>query len=1019
MQNRSAIIIFTILLALACLYSLSFSWFTSSFEAEAAEHAEYKLDSVAQMDQLSATEEDSIREYYQTQFIRQNGNEPLYPVVGLNYYDCEAQELKKGLDLEGGMSVTLEVSVPDMVRNLANNSRSSSFQEALNKAKELQKSSDDPYIDLFAQAWAEGNEPGRLVQVFHSRDTKEKFPNDLTDEQVIEILKEEAEAAVSNTEKILRTRIDKFGVTQPTIQRQQFTDRILVELPGAKDKDRVRKMLKSTANLEFWEVYNNRDLANAIFGLDTVLSKTLYPDFVMPDLGQPTRDSITVDVETGDTTILQIPDTTQAPVQLTPEEQKKAAPLTTLLRPNVFSPDGQALQLANSPVVGYASEEDLDAVLNLLRSEAAVNAMGYGDRLQFAWGSESTDDGLRPLYALKVLQRNGRPKLDGNSIVDARQDFDQVTGSVVVNMTMNSEGTKIWKAMTEEAVGNVGDDTDNQSIAIVLDSLVYSAPVVNSVIPNGSSVITMGGQDQESALREAKDLANLLKAGSLPAPANIVDEQIIGPSLGKENIDKGMMSFAIALMVILLYMIFYYRGAGVVSDIALVANMFFLLGALASIKASLTLPGIAGIILTIGMAVDANVLIFERVKEELRAGAGINAAIKKGYQKAYSAIIDANITTLLTAVILLFFGTGPIKGFATTLIIGIFTSLFAAIFLTRVIFSFRLDQKKSISFYGKATQNWFVNTAYKFIPRRKIFYAISGIIIIGGLSSLMTRGLDLGVDFAGGRTYIVEFNEEVDIETVNVALDETFVEADGKQAGNQVKKIGGTGRKVKITTNYMMSDESEDVDSRVDAQLAVALDKVGPYSTDSLESKKVAPTISDDFKTKASQAVLFSLLVIFLYIFFRFRKWQFGFGALVAMAHDVLVVLGLFSIFWGVLPFSLEIDQAFIAAILTVVGYSINDTVVVFDRIREYLNDRRGGGRKKVINDALNSTLSRTVNTSLSTFIVLFMIFMFGSDSIKGFTFALMVGVIVGTYSSLCIATPLVVDLSKDDEPKK
>jgi SecD/SecF fusion protein len=1018
MQNRSAIIIFAILLAFACLYSLSFSWFTSSFEAEAADHAGYKLDSIYEVQQLTASQEDSIRDYYETQYIRQNGNEPLYPLIGLNYYDCEAQELKKGLDLEGGMSVTLEVSVPDMVKNLANNSKSAAFNTALDKARELQKSSDDPFIDLFAQAWSADNEPGRLVQVFHSRDTKEKFPNDLNDAQVIDILKEEAEAAVSNTEKILRTRIDKFGVTQPTIQRQQFSDRILVELPGAKDKDRVRKMLKSTANLEFWEVYNNLELANGIFALDSVLSAELYPNFDMPDLGQPTKDSLIVDSETGDSTIIQIPDTTKSPVQLTAEEQQKAAPLTSMLRPNVFSTDGQALQLANSAVVGYASEENLDAVMELLNNEVAVNSLGYGDRLNFAWGAQASDDGFHPLYALKVLQRNGKPKLDGNSIVDARQDFDQVSGGVVVNMSMNSEGAKIWKAMTEEAVGTVGDENDNQSIAVVLDNMVYSAPIVNSVIPNGSSVITMGGQDQETALREAKDLANLLKAGSLPAPANIVDEQIIGPSLGKENIDKGMMSFAIALAVILLYMIFYYRGAGVVSDIALIVNMFFLLGALASIKASLTLPGIAGIILTIGMAVDANVLIFERVKEELRAGAGINAAIQKGYQKAYSAIVDANITTLLTAIILLFFGTGPIKGFATTLIIGIFTSLFAAIFLTRIIFSFRLDKKKPISFFSKVTKNWFVDTAYKFIPRRKMFYAISAVIIIAGAASLFTRGLDLGVDFAGGRTYIVEFEDEIGIQEVNDALDATFIDADGNKASNQVKKIGASGRKVKITTNFLMGDDSEGVDGRVDDTLADALNKVGPYDAGSVESKKVAPTISDDFKTKATRAVLLSLLVIFLYIFIRFRKWQFGLGALVAMAHDVLVVLGLFSIFWGILPFSLEIDQAFIAAILTVVGYSINDTVVVFDRIREYLGERRGGGSKKVINDALNSTLSRTVNTSLSTFIVLFMIFLFGSDSIKGFTFALMIGVIVGTYSSLCIATPLVVDLTKEEDAK-
>jgi SecD/SecF fusion protein len=511
------------------------------------------------------------------------------------------------------------------------------------------------------------------------------------------------------------------------------------------------------------------------------------------------------------------------------------------------------------------------------------------------------------------------------------------------------------------------------------------------------------------------DLSNLLKAGALPAPADIVDEQIIGPSLGKENIDKGLMSFLIALAVILMYMIFYYRGAGVVSDIALVANMFFLLGALASIGASLTLPGIAGIILTIGMAVDANVLIFERVKEELRLGAGLNAAIKKGYEKAYSAIVDANITTLFTALVLAFFGTGPIKGFATTLIIGIFTSLFSAIFLTRLIFSYRLDKKKPISFFSKLTENLFTNTNIQFVSRRKMFYDISAVIILAGVASLATRGLDLGVDFAGGRTYEISFVDQVEPEQVREALDVVFVDSDGNKAATQVKSIGTTGQKVKITTNYLIDSQADNVDGVVDQALVDGLKSVGSFDADKLESKKVDPTISDDFKTSSGQAIIFALIIIFLYIAVRFRRWQFGVGALVAMAHDVLLVLGLFSLFWGVLPFSLEIDQAFIAAILTVVGYSINDTVVVFDRIREYLNERRRGGTKAVINEALNSTLSRTVNTSLSTFVVLFMIFLFGSDSIKGFTFALMVGVIVGTYSSLCIATPLVIDLSKDE----
>jgi SecD/SecF fusion protein len=1023
MQNRSAIIIFTVLLALACLYSLSFSFFTSKFEADAQEFADFRVDSIsnAATVALSADSLDYLEEKYKTQYTRQHGSEPLYPIVGLNYYDCEAQELKKGLDLEGGMSVTLEVSVPDMIINLADNSTSELFITAIADARELQKNADQPFIELFDQAWKSKNEPGQLARVFNSRDNKDKFPLSLTDDEVITILRDEAEAALTNTEKIVRTRIDKFGVTQPTIQRQQFSDRILVELPGAKDKDRIRKMLKSTANLEFWEVYESTELTNNLLELDQTLSKSLYPN--LPPLSQNNPNDTIADqpadtLSTGiDSLATQLDDEGIAEVDyasLSSDEQRKYNPLSSMLSPNVYRNQQGQLLIAPGAVVGRAAEEDKEEVMKLLTSKVATNALGYGDRLKFAWGAEPTEDKIYPLYALKVNTRNGKAKLDGDAIVDARQDFSP-TGQVSVSMSMDSDGAKVWEEMTKEASGDQATDADNKSIAIVLDNIVYSAPVVNGTIAGGRSEITMGSGG-EQALRDAKDLANLLKAGSLPAPANIVDEQIVGPTIGAENIRKGLMSFMIALGVILLYMAFYYRGAGIVSDIALIANMFFLLGALASIGASLTLPGIAGIILTIGMAVDANVLIFERVKEELRLGSGLNAAVNKGYQKAYSAIVDANLTTLFTAFVLYFFGTGPIKGFATTLIIGIFTSLFSAIFLTRLIISYRLDNKKGISFFSEATKNWFQNTAYQFIASRKKFYILSAILIIAGLGSLFTRGLDLGVDFQGGRSTEVEFASEVSIDDVQKSLDAVLIDDDGKLAATQVKKIGGTGRKVKVITNFMMGDTSEGVDSKVDAKLAEAFENIGEFDEGSIVSQKVAPTISDDFRKSSTEAVVIALIIIFLYIAIRFRKWQFGVGALIAMAHDVLIVLGLFSIFWGILPFSLEIDQAFIAAILTVVGYSINDTVVVFDRIREYLSERRGGGAKKVINDALNSTLSRTVNTSLSTFIVLFMIFLFGSDSIKGFTFALMIGVIVGTYSSLCIATPLVVDLTKDDD---
>ena len=553
---------------------------------------------------------------------------------------------------------------------------------------------------------------------------------------------------------------------------------------------------------------------------------------------------------------------------------------------------------------------------------------------------------------------------------------------------------------------------NNRAVAVVLDNLVFSAPNVQTAITNGRSQISFGaGQSAEQKLAEAEDLAGLLKAGSLPAPARIVDEVSVGPQLGEENITAGLSSFLIALLVVLAYMIFYYRGAGIVSNIALIANLFFLIGALASLGAALTLPGIAGIVLTIGMAVDANVLIYERIREEMRGGKGLMVALKEGYSKAYSAIIDANITTLLTAFVLYSFGSGAIRGFATTLIIGIFTSLFSAVVLTRLIFFSRLENKKNITFYTEATKNWFTNTAVNFMGNRRRFYALSAIVVIAGIGSLVTKGLNYGVEFSGGTTFDVSFDEAVDAEAVRGALANAFAE-DGVP-GNPLVQTKDSPEKLRIMTNFLIDSEAEDVDERINGALADGLETIGMgYTVDMYN--KVDSTISDDFRSGAQNATLFSLVIIFLYIFFRFRKWQYGLGALVAMIHDVIVVLAVFSIFWGVLPFTMEIDQAFIAAILTVIGYSINDTVVVFDRIREYVG--LYGNKKddeELMNSALNSTLSRTINTSLSTFVVLLTIFLFGGDNIKGFVFALMVGVVVGTYSSIFIATPSVLDFSK------
>ena len=669
--------------------------------------------------------------------------------------------------------------------------------------------------------------------------------------------------------------------------------------------------------------------------------------------------------------------------------------------------DGRPLFSLNqgrrSAIVGACQTSDTNRVNDLFRLPEAREALGSDLRL--LWGAKPASN-VAQLYAIKDMSGKGKAELSGKSIVDANVEFDEI-GDVVVSMTMNSEGAISWGAMTERCANE-----NNRAVAVVLDNLVFSAPNVQTAITNGRSRISFGtGQSAEQKLAEAEDLAGLLKAGSLPAPARIVDEVSVGPQLGEENIKAGLSSFVIALFVVLAYMIFYYRGAGLVSNVALIANLFFLIGALASLGAALTLPGIAGIVLTIGMAVDANVLIYERIREEMRGGKGLMVALKEGYAKAYSAIIDANITTLLTAFVLYSFGSGAIRGFATTLIIGIFTSLFSAVVLTRLIFFSRLEKKKNISFYTEATKNWFTNSAVNFIGNRRRFYVLSAILVVAGIGSLVTKGLNEGVEFSGGTTFDVSFDDAVDTEAVRGALASAFSE-DGVP-GNPLVQTKDSPAKLRIMTNFMIDSESENVDEEINNALASGLSTLNTgYSIDMYN--KVDSTISDDFRSGAKNATIFSLIIIFLYIFFRFRKWQYGLGALIAMVHDVIVVLAVFSIFGGMLPFTMEIDQAFIAAILTVIGYSINDTVVVFDRIREYVGlYGKKKGEEELMNSALNSTLSRTINTSLSTFVVLLTIFLLGGDNIKGFVFALMVGVIVGTYSSIFIATPSVLDLSK------
>jgi SecD/SecF fusion protein len=940
--------------------------------------------------------------------------------LGYTYRECKEKEINLGLDLKGGMAVTLEVSIPELVVNLSGNSSDPAFTKAIASARERMKSSDADFITLFGEEYAKIPEHGPLSAIFYTPDRKDVFEREGSDADYLAALRKEAEAALNNTERILRTRIDKFGVAQPSIQKQQFSGRIQIELPGVKDKDRVRKVLQSTANLEFWETYDNTEVGPLLDQANTPLSAILHPELAeaTTDTAELTaamdtlavRDTVAVQ----DTTLaaatdsaaavdsLADTDTTATDQNLSEEEARKKAPLSMRLRP-LFDPQRGWMRGA---IVGQADLKDTAEVNRLLAMDVVRKALPMDLRL--AWGAKAetaelvngSTAQLLNLFALKV-PRDGKPKLDGSSIVNAAQDFD-MKGAVEVTMQMDAEGAQTWKVMTGDNVG--------KSVAIVLDNLVYSAPTVMSEIAGGRSSISMGTGNLNNQIQEADDLANILKAGALPAPARIIDETVVGPSLGGENIKMGMISFVAALLVVLLYMALYYSGAGWVADIALLVNLFVLVGSLASLQAALTLPGIAGIVLTMGMAVDANVLIYERIREELRSGKMLKSAVDLGFKGAMSAIIDSNVTTLMTAIILYLFGSGPIRGFATTLGLGILTSLFTALFLSRMIITWRLEKGKDLAVWNNWSKDIFVNAKYDFMGKRKLFYGLSGVLIGAGILSMVTLGFNWGVDFSGGRTYVVKFANDVSVDQVRTALEPGF-STNGVQSTVGVKTYGGS-RQVKVTTNYLVDVSGEGVDAQVDAKLAEGLAGLN-NSYEVIESRKVDATISDDIKISAITAVALALFFIFLYVAVRFSNWQFGLGALLSLLHDALAMLGLYSILWMVMPFSMEIDEAFIAAVLTVIGYSINDTVVVFDRIREYLADHKRDTNEVVINKAINSTLGRTMNTSLTTLLVLFVIFLFGGVSIKGFIFALLIGILVGTYSSVFIASSIVVDLLK------
>ncbi len=1028
MQNKGFIKFIAILFTLVCLYHLSFTYVTTRVEKRANEYA-----NSTETERLSKifADGDQVREQYFYDSISKArdiyyrdsmSNQVVYNLLirQYTYKETKERELNLGLDLKGGMNVTLEVSVIDIIRGLSGNNKNATFMEALRRTRELQKKSQEDFVVLFGKAFEEVDPNAQLASIFIT-EFKNQINYNSTNEEVLAIIKQESHAAIDRTYNILRTRIDRFGVAQPNIQKLQTAGRILVELPGIKEPERVRKLLQGTAQLEFWETYNFNELYNYFQRADqkllTILKKERILDNIaeespLAETGEEVAEEIIneKDTETADTNATglldQITDTLNINQEsMSAEEIAKTNPLFAYLRPNLVQNEQGNYSPATSATIGFAEIKDTTIVNNLLTRVSDVLPRD----VKLAWKikpEKHTPDYLE-LVALKVTTRDGSAALGGDVIVDARQDYDQNTGDVLVTMNMNSEGARIWKRLTGDNVG--------RNIAIVLDNFVYSAPNVKIKITDGLSNIT-----GDFEVDEAKDLANILKAGKLPAPARIVEEAVVGPSLGKVAVNNGLISFIIAFVLVLLYMVFYYNRAGWVADLALLTNIFFLFGVLASLGAVLTLPGIAGIVLTLGMAVDANVIIYERIKEEIRAGKGIKLAIADGYINAYSAIIDGNVTTLLTGIVLYTFGSGPVQGFATTLIIGILSSLFSAIFISRLVFSYFLDRNKTIAFGNRFTINALVGVNINFLKMKKPAYVISAAIIILGVASLAYKGLNFGVDFSGGRTYVIRFDQSVNTNDISNSLESEFGQLP------EVKTFGPSSQ-VKITTKYLIDDDNPSVDSLVQHKLYTALK---PYFNDEsmnyksfiadteqdnligiLSSQKVGPTIADDIRNRAVMAIFFALLTIFIYIAIRFKKWQYGLSGVIALFHDTMITIGLFSIFYNILPFNLEIDQSFIAAILTIIGYSINDTVIIFDRIREYVFLHPKKELNTNINDGLNSTLARTINTSGTTIIVLLIIFIFGGEVIRGFTFALLVGILVGTYSSLFVASPVAYDL--------
>ena len=1012
MRNKGVIRVFAIAMALVCLYQLLFTWKTWTVESEAKKYSEgdYKKEA---------------------QYLDSISNEVIYNFFGLRKYtykECKERELNLGLDLKGGMNVILEVSVSDVVRALSNHNPDPTFQQALTRASQMQVTSQEDFITVFGRAFREIDPNARLAAIFRTPEMGSKITFDASNDEVLRVLRTESNSAVDNAFNIIRTRIDRFGVVQPNIQQLETKGRILVELPGVKEPERVLKLLQGSANLEFWETYENSEVYPYLIQANDKIRE------IEAALKSSSTDSLSTAAKSSPAKEVASQDTTNNSGLLDLLSQETAAAADSALLQNdqmsenplfaVLYPSASQNQLSRGSTIGTASVKDTAKVNRYMKIPQIRDLFPRDIRL--LWGVKPIKDYATgketdrfELHAIKVTSRDGRPPLSGDVITNASGDFNQRGGSSAeVSMSMNSEGAQIWARLTKDNIG--------RCIAIVLDDNVYSAPVVNAEITGGRSSIS-----GHFTINEATDLANILKSGKLPAKTSVMSNEVVGPTLGKESIQAGLMSFMMALIVVLVYLAFYYSRAGMVADIALLVNMFFLMGVLASLGAVLTLPGIAGIVLTFGMANDANIIIFERIREELRAGKGIRLAISDGYKNAYSAIIDGNVTTFLTGLVLFFYGTGPIQGFATTLVLGIITSLFSAIFISRLIFEWMLNKNIDILFSIPATEGIFRNAKYNFIDVRKKMYGASLCVIGIGLLSIIFQGFNYGIDFTGGRSYTVRFAQSVNTVDLQSSLRKAFDD------NMPEVKTFGSDNQVKITTSYLMEEElnpefAQNIDSIVEVRMynGVMDEKLLPEGTsieqfrenNLMNRQKVGPSIASDIKRNAVIAVFLSLVVMFLYIFFRFRNWQFGLAAAISQFHDSAIMIGLYSLLWKIAPFSMEIDQHFIAAILTVIGYSINDTVIIFDRIREWVTLYPKRPTKELYNSAINSTLGRTMNTSLSTMFVLLVICIFGGEMLRGFAFAILIGIGVGTYSSVFTAAPLVYDLitfKKNKEDKK